>query len=151
MRGGLLDFDSGAAGLGNGLFSGSREGVSYDFELAAEGAVAKNLDGLLAIDHAGSDELGGCDLVEVAGCSYFFEIAEVHSLELNTVEGLETKLGKTTLERHLTTLEADLAGVARARLCTLVTAGRCAALTGAGTATDAGLCMHGACGRLEIA
>ena len=76
------------------------------------------------------------DEMKPAATSVSTVISEVDSLEFDALQVGETELGKTTLKRHLTALEAQFTRVTRARLRTLVATRGRATVTRTCTATD---------------
>src|SRR5690554_3211499 len=72
------------------------------------------------------------------------EFAQAHFLGDQRLHGGEAELRQTTLQRHLTALEAGLDAAAAARLLALVAAAAGLAQTGADATTDALLGVLGA-------
>ena len=145
----LLEFNCGTAGSLDGSLCGSREGMGLNVELALEFTDTENLDKSLVVDESSLNEFVDADGLQILLVGKALKDDKIDSLVLHTVDILEAVLGKTTLERHLTTFETNLLAVARASLSTLVTTSRSTAHTRAGTATDTLAGLYRAEGRLE--
>ena len=123
--------------------------MSLYVEFALEFTNAQDFYEGLVVDESCFNELINANLLKVLLLSEGLKYGKIDSLVLHTVDILEAVLGKTTLERHLTTFETNLLAVARASLSTLVTTSRSTAHTRAGTATDTLAGLYRAEGRLE--
>ena len=146
----LLEFNCGTAGSLDGSLCGSREGMGLNVELALELTYTKNLDKGLVVDETSLNEFVDADGLEILLLSEALKHDKIDSLVLHTVDVLETVLGKTTLERHLTTFKTNLLAIAGACLSTLVTASGGTAHTRAGTTANALAGLYGTLSRLEI-
>ena len=146
----LLEFNCSAAGSLNGSLCGSREGMGLNVELALELTYTKNLDKGLVVDETSLNKFVDADGLEILLLSEALKHDKIDSLVLHTVDVLETVLGKTTLERHLTTFKTNLLAIAGACLSTLVTASGGTAHTRAGTTANALAGLYGTLSRLEI-
>ena len=146
----LLEFNCSAAGSLNGSLCGSREGMGLNVELALEFTDTENLDKSLVVDETSLNEFVDADGLEILLLSEALKHDKIDSLVLDTVDVLETVLGKTTLERHLTTFKTNLLAIAGACLSTLVTASGGTAHTRAGTTANALAGLYGTLSRLEI-
>ena len=146
----LLEFNCGTAGSLDGSLCGSREGMGLNVELALELTYTKNLDKGLVVDETSLNKFVDADGLEILLLSEALKHDKIDSLVLHTVDVLETVLGKTTLERHLTTFKTNLLAIAGACLSTLVTASGGTAHTRAGTTANALAGLYGTLSRLEI-
>ena len=146
----LLEFNCGTAGSLDGSLCGSREGMGLNVELALEFTDTENLDKSLVVDETSLNEFVDADGLEILLLSEALKHDKIDSLVLHTVDVLETMLGKTTLERHLTTFKTNLLAIAGACLSTLVTASGGTAHTRAGTTANALAGLYGTLSRLEI-
>ena len=146
----LLEFNCGTAGSLDGSLCGSREGMGLNVELALEFTDTENLDEGLVVDETSLNEFVDADGLEILLLSEALKHDKIDSLVLHTVDVLETVLGKTTLERHLTTFKTNLLAIAGACLSTLVTASGGTAHTRAGTTANALAGLYGTLSRLEI-
>ena len=146
----LLEFNCGTAGSLDGSLCGSREGMGLNVELALEFTDTENLDKSLVVDETSLNEFVDADGLEILLLSEALKHDKIDSLVLHTVDVLETVLGKTTLERHLTTFKTNLLAIAGACLSTLVTASGGTAHTRAGTTANALAGLYGTLSRLEI-
>ena len=146
----LLEFNCGTAGSLDGSLCGSREGMGLNVELALELTYTKNLDKGLVVDETSLNKFVDADGLEILLLSKALKDDKIDSLVLHTVDVLETMLGKTTLERHLTTFKTNLLAIAGACLSTLVTASGGTAHTRAGTTANALAGLYGTLSRLEI-
>lgn len=146
----MLEFNCSAAGSLNGSLCGSREGMGLNVELALEFTDTENLDKSLVVDETSLNEFVDADGLEILLLSEALKHDKIDSLVLHTVDVLETVLGKTTLERHLTTFKTNLLAIAGACLSTLVTASGGTAHTRAGTTANALAGLYGTLSRLEI-
>ena len=145
----LLEFNCGTAGSLNGSLCGSREGMGLNVELALELTYTKNLDKGLVVDETSLNEFVDADGLEILLLSEGLKHDKIDGLVFDTVDILETVLGKTTLERHLTTFKTNLLAIAGACLSTLVTASGGTAHTRAGTTANALAGLYGTLSRLE--
>ena len=145
----LLEFNCGTAGSLDGSLCGSREGMGLNVELALEFTDTENLDKSLVVDETSLNEFVDADGLEILLLSEALKHDKIDSLVLHTVDVLETVLGKTTLERHLTTFKTNLLAIAGACLSTLVTASGGTAHTRAGTTANALAGLYGTLSRLE--
>ena len=146
----LLEFNCSAAGSLNGSLCGSREGMGLNVELALELTYTKNLDKGLVVDETSLNKFVDADGLEILLLSEGLKHDKIDGLVFDTVDILETVLGKTTLERHLTTFKTNLLAIAGACLSTLVTASGGTAHTRAGTTANALAGLYGTLSRLEI-
>ena len=146
----LLEFNCGTAGSLDGSLCGSREGMGLNVELALELTYTKNLDKGLVVDETSLNEFVDADGLQILLVGKALKDDKIDSLVLHTVDVLETMLGKTTLERHLTTFKTNLLAIAGACLSTLVTASGGTAHTRAGTTANALAGLYGTLSRLEI-
>lgn len=146
----LLEFNCGTAGSLDGSLCGSREGMGLNVELALEFTDTENLDKSLVVDETSLNEFVDADGLEILLLSEALKHDKIDGLVLHTVDVLETVLGKTTLERHLTTFKTNLLAIAGACLSTLVTASGGTAHTRAGTTANALAGLYGTLSRLEI-
>ena len=85
--------------------------------------VAKHLDKFLAIGEASGLEFRDTNLGKLLLLDKALESGQIDGEILLMVDVLETSLRDTALERHLTTLKANLSLVARTSLGTLVATG----------------------------
>ena len=145
----LLEFNCSAAGSLNGSLCGSREGMGLNVELALELTYTKNLDKGLVVDETSLNKFVDADGLEILLLSEGLKHDKIDGLVFDTVDILETVLGKTTLERHLTTFKTNLLAIAGACLSTLVTASGGTAHTRAGTTANALAGLYGTLSRLE--
>ena len=145
----LLEFNCSAAGSLNGSLCGSREGMGLNVELALEFTDTENLDKSLVVDETSLNEFVDADGLEILLLSEGLKHDKIDGLVFDTVDILETVLGKTTLERHLTTFKTNLLAIAGACLSTLVTASGGTAHTRAGTTANALAGLYGTLSRLE--
>ena len=145
----MLEFNCGTAGSLDGSLCGSREGMGLNVELALEFTDTENLDKSLVVDETSLNEFVDADGLEILLLSEALKHDKIDSLVLHTVDVLETVLGKTTLERHLTTFKTNLLAIAGACLSTLVTASGGTAHTRAGAAADALAGLYRTLSRLE--
>ena len=146
----LLEFNCGTAGSLDGSLCGSREGMGLNVELALELTYTKNLDKGLVVDETSLNKFVDADGLEILLLSEGLKHNKIDGLVFDTVDILETVLGKTTLERHLTTFKTNLLAIAGACLSTLVTASGGTAHTRAGTTANALAGLYGTLSRLEI-
>ena len=146
----LLEFNCGTAGSLDGSLCGSREGMGLNVELALELTYTKNLDKGLVVDETSLNKFVDADGLEILLLSEGLKHDKIDGLVFDTVDILETVLGKTTLERHLTTFKTNLLAIAGACLSTLVTASGGTAHTRAGTTANALAGLYGTLSRLEI-
>ena len=146
----LLEFNCGTAGSLDGSLCGSREGMGLNVELALEFTDTENLDKSLVVDETSLNEFVDADGLEILLLSEGLKHDKIDGLVFDTVDILETVLGKTTLERHLTTFKTNLLAIAGACLSTLVTASGGTAHTRAGTTANALAGLYGTLSRLEI-
>lgn len=146
----LLEFNCGTAGSLDGSLCGSREGMGLNVELALEFTDTENLDKSLVVDESSLNEFVDADGLQILLVGKALKDDKIDSLVLHTVDVLETVLGKTTLERHLTTFKTNLLAIAGACLSTLVTASGGTAHTRAGTTANALAGLYGTLSRLEI-
>ena len=146
----LLEFNCGTAGSLDGSLCGSREGMGLNVELALELTYTKNLDKGLVVDETSLNKFVDADGLEILLLSEGLKHDKLDGLVFDTVDILETVLGKTTLERHLTTFKTNLLAIAGACLSTLVTASGGTAHTRAGTTANALAGLYGTLSRLEI-
>ena len=145
----LLEFNCGTAGSLDGSLCGSREGMGLNVELALELTYTKNLDKGLVVDETSLNKFVDADGLEILLLSEGLKHDKIDGLVFDTVDILETVLGKTTLERHLTTFKTNLLAIAGACLSTLVTASGGTAHTRAGTTANALAGLYGTLSRLE--
>ena len=146
----LLEFNCGTAGSLDGSLCGSREGMGLNVELALEFTDTENLDKSLVVDETSLNKFVDADGLEILLLSEGLKHDKIDGLVFDTVDILETVLGKTTLERHLTTFKTNLLAIAGACLSTLVTASGGTAHTRAGTTANALAGLYGTLSRLEI-
>ena len=146
----MLEFNCGTAGSLDGSLCGSREGMGLNVELALELTYTKNLDKGLVVDETSLNKFVDADGLEILLLSEGLKHDKIDGLVFDTVDILETVLGKTTLERHLTTFKTNLLAIAGACLSTLVTASGGTAHTRAGTTANALAGLYGTLSRLEI-
>lgn len=146
----LLEFNCGTAGSLDGSLCGSREGMGLNVELALEFTDTENLDKSLVVDESSLNEFVDADGLQILLVGKALKDDKIDSLVLHTVDVLETMLGKTTLERHLTTFKTNLLAIAGACLSTLVTTSGGTAHTRAGTTANALAGLYGTLSRLEI-
>ena len=91
--------------------------------LDGQRTVAKHLDKFLAIGEASGLQFLDTNLCELLLIYKTLQRRQIDSEILLMVDVLETSLRDTALERHLTTLKANLSLVARTSLGTLVATG----------------------------
>ena len=111
--------------------------------------MAKDLHEVVLADETSLYELGLGDTAQPLSFGQGLQRSEVDGRVLYTVDVLEAELRQTTLDRHLTTFEADLLGVARAALSTLMTTRRGTPETRTWTTTDALTRLYRARGGLQ--
>ena len=106
------------------------ECVSGDLELCSKLTVAENLHLVIL-----GNETGCHECIEVnyrkTLLAQSLECGEIHGLVFHPGRVLESELGQTPLNRHLTALESDFVTITGAGLGTVHTAGRLSAVTGA--------------------
>src|SRR3954468_23189418 len=141
-----LDLDGGAAGSGDLLPGGRREGVRLDLQRDRQVAVAEHLHRVPAPDRTGLDQ--GVDVDSPAVREQLGQLGEVDDLVLGA-EGVREalELRDPHVQRHLATFEATrdlLAGPGALGTAT----GRLA--LGALTTTDAGLGLLGPRRRAQV-
>ena len=124
--------------------------MCFDVDSAGNRADAENLNQLVAIREACGTELLKTDLFKILGLCELLEDSQIHGLVLHTVDIFETEFGKTALQGHLTAFKTYFMLIARTRLSSLMTAGRCASFARTGTAADTGLTLYGAHSGLQI-
>ena len=124
--------------------------MGLNVELALEFTDTENLDKSLVVDETSLNEFVDADGLQILLVGKALKDDKIDSLVLHTVDVLETMLGKTTLERHLTTFKTNLLAIAGACLSTLVTASGGTAHTRAGTTANALAGLYGTLSRLEI-
>jgi hypothetical protein len=105
-------------------------------QFSCELTVSENLYKLVLVDESCLTECVNCDHLEVVRLSESLESSYVDTLVLYASWISETELRKSSLDRHLTSLEADLARVTRTSLSTLVTTCRCSTVTRTLTTSD---------------
>src|SRR5258708_26753313 len=111
-------------------------------ELLGQLAVAEDLDAVVAaLDHPGLTQRR---LVDRGAAFESLQVGQVHDRVVGLEDVRETALRQAPMKRHLATFEAEHAGVARARLLTLLAAAGSLAVARAGTAPHALLRVAGA-------
>ena len=105
-------------------------------QLCLEFAITEHLYEMLGRNETCSNQLFDANLLQVLGFSQSLQSGKVDGLVLYTVDVLETELGQTALQRHLTAFKTDFLAITRTLLGTFVTTRRRTALARTGTATN---------------
>ena len=146
----LFNYSSDAAFTLDGLLGSSRESMGSDIDGFVQFATTENLDAVLGRNQTILTESLEGEIGDILGLSQRVEHIEIDADILDAVDVLETELGQTAIDRHLTTFETDLLVITGTSLGTLVTAGGGTAFTGTGATADALGTLDGTLCGLEI-
>src|SRR5690606_31001247 len=93
--------------------------------------VAQNLDQIVLVRESVLDKGIHCDFVLYTGVVHqILKFVQIDSSVFLSVDVLETKLGNTSLQRHLTTFKSDFLGISRSGFGSFVSTGSSASFTG---------------------
>ena len=111
--------------------------MSNNIKFCSKFAVCKNFHLLFGRQITSTDKFIQADLTPLILFRKLLKRRQIDGLIFHTVDVLETKLWKTTLQRHLTSFKANFLAITRTLLCTFMTAGRGSSLSRTGATANA--------------